>query len=699
MPVDSAGNSLSTANKLKITSINSNISDWVGTSDLNDYYTFNLSGRSSFNLALNDLSANADVQLLNKNGAVVTGSYSASRKGESISRTLETGSYYIRVYQVNGANTSYKLSVSGNEAPQLLQFGTDKSSYQVGENVQLTNTQIFDSNGVSDLAQVDFRLQKDGGNWDIISNVNKFSADSKDNRASFNYSLSNLTAGKYQLWAKAYDKSGATSNTYQTSFSIYGNEAPQLLQFGTDKSSYQVGENVKLTNTQIFDSNGVSDLAQVEFRLQKDGGNWDIISNVDKFSAQGSDNRNASFNYSLSNLTNGKYQLWARGYDKSGATSNTYQTSFSILQPTPVVTKEVGDWFDQNIQSDGIRAATRLRFADNVLDRNDIISILRETKDNSVVDAIEVKDLRTLVSNASYLKIPEYVRVLANKVVNGDVANQKYQSNTLGNLDVGSSDVQLENLISKWFYGSDRPTTPYTYQYASGSLFQNGISYQDIKQGVINDCFFLAGLSQTAFRSPSTIENMFIDNGDNTFTVRFWQNGVADYVTVDRYLPTTDTGYLAYANKGNYYNNSTNELWVTLAEKAYAQLNESGSIYQDNTNSYNGIGHGGYMSDAFSQITGRKVSSFNVLELNSIVNAFNSGQLIGLATLETGVASNIVAGHGYAVVGYNSSTQKLTLFNPWGIDNNSSKPGIIELAWNEITSNFSYWDSTKTIST
>ncbi|WP_029636465.1 C2 family cysteine protease [[Scytonema hofmanni] UTEX B 1581] len=589
MPVDSVGNNLSTANSLKITSIKTISSEWVGKSDPNDYYTFNLSGRSSFNLALNDLSANADVQLLDKNGTVVTGSYSDSRNSESISTTLETGNYYIRVYQVGCANTSYKLSVSGNEAPQLLQFGTDKSSYQVGETVKLTNATVFDGNGVSDLAQVDFRLQKDGGNWDIISNVKQFSADSNINRASFNYSLSNLTAGKYQLWGKSYDQSGATSNTYQT--------------------------------------------------------------------------------------------------------------SFSILQPTPVVAKEIGDWFDQNIQDTGMRAATRLRFADNVLDRNDIISILREAKDNSVVDATEVKDLRTLVSNASYLKIPEYVRVLTNKVVNGDVANQKYQSNTLGNLDAGSSDVQLENLISKWFYGSDRPTTPYTYQYTSGSLFQNGISYQDIKQGVINDCFLLAGLAETAFRSPSTIENMFIDNGDNTFTVRFWQNGVADYVTVDRYLPTTDTGYLAYANKGSYYNNSTNELWVTLAEKAYAQINESGWIYQDNTNSYKGISHGGYTSDAFSQITGRNVSSFNALDFNSIVNAFNSGQLIGLATLGTGVASNIVPDHAYVLVGYNSSTQKFTLFNPWGIDNGSLKPGILELAWNEIASNFSYWDYTKTIST
>ena len=595
MPVDFVGNSLSTANKLNVTNVPNKFADWIGRSDPNDYYTINLSSRSSLNLALSGLSANADVQLLNSSGAVIAGSYGRRRSAESISTTLEQGTYYIRAYRVGGASTNYNLSVSVNEAPQSLQFSTDKSNYQVGETVKLTNTKVFDSNGVNDLARVDFRLQKDGGNWQIISDVKNFSAD-----FSFNYSLSDLASGNYKLWAKAYDKSGANSNTWQTNFSV------------------------------------------------------------------------------------------------SSPSSNVSSPSSSVVNP--------GDWFDQNIQDTAIRAATRTRFADKVLDRNDMIAILREAKDNNVVDATELKDLRTLVSNASYLGTPEYVRVLSNKVVNGDAANKNYQGSTLGNLSAGSSDIQMENLINKWFMGGDRPTTTnssYTYQYASGSLFQNGISYQDVKEGAINDCFLLAGLAETAFRSTSKIESMFIDNGDNTFSVRYWQNGVADYVTVDKYLPTNSAGYFVYASKGSYYNNSSNELWVALAEKAYAQLNESGGIYQDkdNPNSYKGLNSGGYVADAFAQLSGRKVSGTNSLNFTSIVDSFNSGQWVGLDTKSTGVASNLVANHGYALVGYNSLTQKFTLFNPWGINNGSSKPGIVELAWNEIETSFGYWNSTTTVST
>ncbi|ARV60203.1 peptidase [Nostocales cyanobacterium HT-58-2] len=389
-------------------------------------------------------------------------------------------------------------------------------------------------------------------------------------------------------------------------------------------------------------------------------------------------------------LDAGNYSIQV--YRVSGGRTNY---NLKVSQSQVAQSSQVGkDWFDLNIQDSSLRAESRKRFADGVLDRNDMIAILREAKDSDSVDATEFTDLRTLVSHASELQMPEYVRVLSNKVVNGDTANQKYQGNTLGNLYAGSSDIQMENLINKWFLGSDRPQTSYTYQYANGSLFQNGISYQDVKQGKINDCFMLVGLAETAVRSSSTIESMFIDNGDNTFSVRFWHNGSADYVTVDRYLPTNSSGYLVYANRGVDYNNSSNELWVAFAEKAYVQLNESGWIYQDNTNTYNGLAKGGYISDALAQITGKKTSLGNGLNFSSIVDAFNSGQLIGLGTKLTGVASNIVSGHAYALINYNSSTQKFTLFNPWGVNTNSSKPGVMELSWSEIESSFSYWDST-----
>ncbi|WP_414580964.1 C2 family cysteine protease [Scytonema sp. PCC 10023] len=577
MPIDYNSINLSPSANTNTTSKNQVFNGWLGHNNRIDDYSFTLSGRSSLNFAVDGLSADADLQLLDSNRSVIASSHNDRDSAESINTTLDAGTYSIQVYRVSSKRTFYNLNVSKNEAPQFLQFSTDKSSYQAGETVSLTNTRVFDGDRANDIARVDFWLQKDGGNSQDISDTVQFTPDSSDNRySSFNYTLSGLGSGNYQLSAKAYDKSGASTDSVQTSFNI-------------------------------------------------------------------------------------------------------------------VLTQ---DWFELNVQDGVLRVESRNRFADGVLDRNDMIAILRQANDGSTVDATEITDLRTLVNNASYLQMPEYVRVLSNKVVNGDTANQKYQGNTLGNLNTGSSDIQMENLINKWFLGGDRPQTSYTYQYANGSLFQNGISYQDVKQGQINDCYFLTGLAATAVRSPGTIESMFIDNGDNTFTLRFWHNGVADYVTVDRYLPTNSLGYLAYANQGSDHNSSSNELWVAFAEKAYAQLNESGWIYQDNSNTYTGIGKGGYISDALAQITGKKTSLGNSLNFSSLVDAFNSGQLIGFGTKPTGVASNIVSGHAYALIDYNSSTQKFTLFNPWGVDTNSSKPGVLELSWSDIESSFSYWDST-----
>ncbi|OKH35512.1 peptidase [Calothrix sp. HK-06] len=366
-------------------------------------------------------------------------------------------------------------------------------------------------------------------------------------------------------------------------------------------------------------------------------------------------------------------------------------SSTNLIPEVPLPTQSSSSWLDTVFQDAQMRADIKSFSIDGTIDRSEVIRILRTSEDNGVVDTTEFKDLQNLVSNASRLGIPEYVQVLTNKVVNGDVANQRYQNNPLGNLTADSNSTLMDNLVNKWFLGRDYPTSAYTYQQASGVLFQNGVNYQDIKQGVINDCFFLVGLAATAIQSPTTIENMFIDNGDNTYTVKFFRNQVADYVTVDKYLPTDLAGKFVYASKGSSYNNPANELWVALAEKAYAQLNESGWIYQDNTNSYSGIGKGGYISDAFSHITGQTVSMSNVLSLESLTNAISMGKSIGFGSKSSGVAPDIVASHAYALVNYDASTQTFTLFNPWGIES-SSKPSILQLNWNQILANFSYWD-------
>jgi hypothetical protein len=116
---DNAGNTLSTARSITVDSTTSTFSDFVGTTDTNDYYRFTLYSRSTLNLLLNGLSANADLQLLDNNGIAIEKSSSSGTSAEAIARTLDAGTYYIRVYPNGSANTNYNLSVS---APPVLEW-------------------------------------------------------------------------------------------------------------------------------------------------------------------------------------------------------------------------------------------------------------------------------------------------------------------------------------------------------------------------------------------------------------------------------------------------------------------------------------------------------------------------------------------------------------------------------------------------
>jgi pimeloyl-ACP methyl ester carboxylesterase len=122
---DNAGNTLSSARNLGTLSANNQgrynftANDFIGSIDPNDYYRFTLNNRSTFNLTLNNLSADADLQLIwdkNGNGSVDSSdeTWSSTFDGtsrDSISRILDAGTYLVRTYQgVSTANTNYSLN-------------------------------------------------------------------------------------------------------------------------------------------------------------------------------------------------------------------------------------------------------------------------------------------------------------------------------------------------------------------------------------------------------------------------------------------------------------------------------------------------------------------------------------------------------------------------------------------------------------
>ena len=104
-------NTLATAYDLGVLSSTKSFDEFVGSADKHDYYKFSLTGPASFSLAANSLFADADVQLLDSNGAVVKQSTNGGNSSEFINASLNAGTYYVHVLQFNG-DTSYHLELS-----------------------------------------------------------------------------------------------------------------------------------------------------------------------------------------------------------------------------------------------------------------------------------------------------------------------------------------------------------------------------------------------------------------------------------------------------------------------------------------------------------------------------------------------------------------------------------------------------------
>jgi hypothetical protein len=322
-----------------------------------------------------------------------------------------------------------------------------------------------------------------------------------------------------------------------------------------------------------------------------------------------------------------------------------------------------------------------------------MMQVLRSVGNDNTVSSTELADLRFLVTLGSGYRMQDHVRSLATDVVNANQANLRYQGAALGNLQVGSNASHVNKLVDKWFLGTDLPAikggTGATYRWSSGYLINQTPKLTDTKQGQLGNCYFLASLSSIAQRNPSVISNMFIKNGDNTFTVRFYTGdygvqltgngneytsgfsngrGTATYVTVNRMLPANASGTYVYSNLGSSLSNTSVPTWLALAEKAYAQWNETGRADRNGTNSYAGI-EAGWMSDSNAQVLGTNSTTYwlSSASKSNLLQALNSGEAVTIGTTST-VNQNAgwVPNHAYIVKGYDVSTDKFALHNPWG---------------------------------
>ena len=362
--------------------------------------------------------------------------------------------------------------------------------------------------------------------------------------------------------------------------------------------------------------------------------------------------------------------------------------------------------------------------------RTQMVRAVRATEQDGTLSRPEF-DFLHQAANDGNVYMPADVRDLTRKLIDGDPANARYQGTAVGNLNPGSAASKVDLLEKKWFEGADHPTArnrsnaKFSYAKADGVLFATAAGGEssgldtpptpfasDVNQGIVGDCYFLAALAATANKHPDVVRNMFIDNGDGTYAVKFFHGTTPEYVTVDRMLPVDAKGKLVFDGSGRAATLSDspqqrNPIWVELAEKAYAQINESGwlgdgsSGGRDGSNSYYGTtGHDGGGIDsgdanvALAQITGWAGTLQNKWTgsaqdgeafANAAVATLKAGFTVVVDTGDTVADGKFVTKHSYVLLSAGNDT--FVVRNPWGRDNNGG-PATTTLTRAEFIANF-----------
>lgn len=324
-------------------------------------------------------------------------------------------------------------------------------------------------------------------------------------------------------------------------------------------------------------------------------------------------------------------------------------------------------------------------------------SLLQILNDAAVggMNALKFSGLQALASElnvAGGIQTSAYARQIFTDVVYGNTANATWRGGSanavaLGNLTASSSQTQVNELIGKWFLGTDLPSTVVsgmkgTYQAVSTPLFSaGGPALTDVNQGDVGDCYFLAALAETALQDPTLIENLIQANPNGTYSVEFWVNGQADYVTVNNALPMMPGGY--HYGDGSHFEfdhgasaGAAND-WSALIEKAYVQFEAQLSVQPgadgQHGNAYADISGG--WSNGLSAITGQNVNTFSLWNgesasalgavLSNLQTAFAAHEDVLMGSNGNDTANNIVGGHMYAVTGVNLAAGTVSLDNPW----------------------------------
>ncbi|MGY2873407.1 hypothetical protein ACVW00_000597 [Marmoricola sp. URHA0025 HA25] len=195
---------------------------------------------------------------------------------------------------------------------------------------------------------------------------------------------------------------------------------------------------------------------------------------------------------------------------------------------------------------------------------------------------------------------------------------------------------------------------------------------EDINQGEIGDCWFLASIAAEMTGDPDFVRNHMVANDNGTYTVTFYKDGKPVEVTVDSSVPYDgSSAELAHGDPGWGRNGPS---WVAIYEKAFARFKGG----------YGDI-EGGFGDQGMEALTGRDADRHDSddLSFDDIARNLRDGtpMTAGSKQHTTGHLwwkddkekvevgdDTVVSLHEYTVVGVDLGAHPPTvrLRNPWG---------------------------------
>lgn len=212
---------------------------------------------------------------------------------------------------------------------------------------------------------------------------------------------------------------------------------------------------------------------------------------------------------------------------------------------------------------------------------------------------------------------------------------------------------------------------------ADRALFASGSPKVDtFRQGRLGSCFSLAPLSAVMIRNPDDVTKMFRANSDGTYTVTFNDGQTSVTVTAP-----TDAELALSSTSGD------DGVWPSVYEKAVGRLRaKPPAAGQPDPTPYSVVTKGGSAGTMLSTLTGRPIKRFSCSpfrakpamtaaeteakldELRALLTeTFAAGRLATAGTPSKGKkVPSLSLGHAYAVLSYDSTTDRVTIRDPHG---------------------------------